>query len=122
MKARISDKDFQNKPELQELLPIINDLNKLLATMPVYRSHKHKETFWSDEGFSIKKKWLRLEFALVTTSVSRSGGRLPAEIKIETDPEKCREHLEQFQRAYQKWSLDYERRRAEKAEQKRKRA
>lgn len=119
MKVKITDKDFQDKSELQELLPIIDDLNKLLATMPVYRSHKHKETFWSDEGFSIDKKCLRLEFCIVQKGVSRSGGKLPVEIKIETDPKKCKQLIEEFKREYQKWSLDHERRRAEKAEQKR---
>lgn len=117
--SKIHWKDFEDNPEVKELLPIIDDLNKILATMPVYRSHKHKETFWSDEGFSIEKKYLRLEFCIVQKGVSRSDAKLPAEIKGETDPKKCKRLIEEFKREYQKWSLDYERRRAEKAEKKR---
>jgi len=118
MKVEIRDKDFQDKLELQELLPIIHTLNKLLANIVVYRSQKHKETFWNPEGVSVKKKWLQLDFCIVEQSVSRSGGKLPAEIKVETNPEKCKQLIEEFKREYQKWLLDYECRRAEKSEKK----
>jgi hypothetical protein len=118
MKVEIRDKDFQGKAELQELLPIINTLNKLLANIVVYRSQKHKETFWNSEGTSVKKKWLQLDFCVVEKGVSRSDEKLPAEIRVETDPEKCEQYIEEFKREYQKWLLDYECRRAEKTEKK----
>jgi hypothetical protein len=80
------DKNLKDKPHLQKLLPIIDDLNKLLQEVTLtHRSHKYKETFFNEEHTSVQKEWLELGLIKVTSGTCRNHP-FSATVKAETDP------------------------------------
>jgi len=103
----IPDKDFKNKPDLQKLFPIIDDLNKLLKEVTLtYKSHKYKETFFNEEHTSVQKKWLELKLIKVTAGTRRSHP-FSATVEAETDPEKIKKVMEETEIKYAIWKKNY---------------
>ena len=105
---KVPDKDFKDIPEMKKLIPVIDDLNKIIEKITtLYRSHKHRETHFNEASMSVEKKFLRLEFVRCTKGVSKSQGKLPQSIKIETNPENIKKLNEQFITTYLIWKKEY---------------
>jgi hypothetical protein len=108
----INDKDLkrvlEDIPEWKQLLALVLDINKFLEQFCVYRTYKPRKSFWNPEGKGIEteKKWPCLDLAYKSTTASRADA-LPAEIKIETDLEKCKKSIEEMTVKYLIWKKSY---------------